>query len=71
MSSKYQFYAAVAERAAKDVINTRGNWMNFLDAAARSNYIFDNYYAAAFWEFEPPSERKYSVLSLRKEIRDA
>jgi N12 class adenine-specific DNA methylase len=35
MASKFQFYAVVAEQAAKDVMHTTPDWMSFLDAAAR------------------------------------
>ena len=35
MATKLQFYSALAEHAAREVTAGRGNWQNFLDAAAR------------------------------------
>ena len=35
MASKLQFYSILAERAATDITDNRGNWTNFLDTAAR------------------------------------
>ena len=35
MASKLQFYSAVSDQAASDVTAKRGNWLSFLDTAAR------------------------------------